>query len=227
MNKMAEQLNIFFFGDSICFGQGIAIHKGWVPRISAKLSETARETGTEIVVVNASINGNTTRQALERMPYDVQSHHPDVLIVQFGMNDCNYWETDRGNPRVSPGGFKANLHEIVARAMTFGAKKVYFNTNHPTTRTDEKMNYTTHTYQQSNEIYNQHIREVTEELGNRVSLNDIEAQFKKVADNAETLQELLQPDKLHLSEKGHDVYYDYIYPRIEIGIKEILQREEA
>ena len=43
-------------------------------------------------------------------PYDVQSHEVDVLVVGFGMNDCNYWMTDKGVPRVSQNAFRANLH---------------------------------------------------------------------------------------------------------------------
>src|SRR5438034_624703 len=95
-------MHVLFFGDSICNGQGIAIHKGWVPRLSAGLSELAAAAGRDLVVINSAVNGRTTRQALETMPYEVQSQAPEVLVVQFGMNDCNIWQTDRGNPRVSP-----------------------------------------------------------------------------------------------------------------------------
>src|SRR5262245_18623684 len=115
-------MNIVFFGDSICNGQGLAIHKGWVTRISASLSELPGSRRDELVVVNSSVNGRTTRQALESMPYEVQRPGVDVIIVQFGMNDCNIWETDRGNPRVSPLAFEANVREIIQRAATFGAR---------------------------------------------------------------------------------------------------------
>jgi acyl-CoA thioesterase I len=85
------------------------------------VAQLGAEHGVETMVANPSINRNTTRMALERMAYDVQTQDPHVVLVQFAMNDCNYWETDRGLPRVSPAAFKAKLHEIILRARTFGA----------------------------------------------------------------------------------------------------------
>jgi len=209
-----QPVKIFFFGDSISFGQGISLHKGWVPRISARLDDLALKGGREILVINASGSGNTTRQALERMPYEVQSHHPDLVIVQFGMNDCNHWETDRGNPRVSPKAFAANLEEIVARACTFGAQRVLLSTNHPTARDEQPMPHTTITYQQSNERYNEIIRRVATDLGPAVIVSDMEQVFRAAAPTRTDLLALLLPDKLHLSEAGHDLYFTAIYPRL-------------
>ena len=126
---------LVFFGDSICNGQGVSIYRGWVTRLSAVAEALSGELGYEIIVVNASVNGSTTRQALERMPYEVQSHGVDILLVQFGLNDCNFWVTDRGLPRVSPEGFEANLVEIIQRGFHFGAKAVFLHTNHPIGKT--------------------------------------------------------------------------------------------
>jgi acyl-CoA thioesterase I len=218
-----SSLRVFFFGDSICFGQGISIHKGWVTRISASLSELGKAHGREITVINVSHSGNTTRQALERMPYDVQSQNPDGLIVQFGMNDCNYWETDRGNPRVSPRAFAANLNEIIARATTFGAQRVFLQTNHPTGRDHAPMQHAAITYQTSNAHYNQIIRQVASEQDGGVILNDIEAVFNQhTGGQRNQLCRLLQPDLLHLSEFGHDLYFKTVCPVIQNAILDIL-----
>jgi acyl-CoA thioesterase I len=216
-------LQIFFFGDSICFGKGISIHKGWVTRISASLSELGRNHGRDITVINVSHSGNTTRQALERMPYDVQSQNPDALIVQFGMNDCNYWETDRGNPRVRPQAFAANLEEIIARATTFGAQRIFLHTNHPTGRDLAPMKYAAITYQASNAHYNQIIRQVATSQNGRVILNDIETVFnERTGGRRIQLCSLLQPDLLHLSELGHDLYFQTVCPVIQTAILDIL-----
>lgn len=212
-----QSIKVFFFGDSICFGQGISLHRGWVPRISARLEEIQNEK-IEIMVINSSANGSTTRQALERMPYEVQSHHPDLVIVQFGMNDCNYWKTDRGLPRVCPKAFAANLEEIVTRAHIFGAKKIFLNTNHPSGQDEYPMPYTHITYQQSNEEYNSIIRQVAEGIGPMVKLNDMERVFKSSVTNREQLLKFLLPDKLHLSEAGHDLYFNTIYSQIKEAI---------
>jgi acyl-CoA thioesterase-1 len=188
------------------------------------LTELSANIGRDVLLTNASINGNTTRQALERMPYDIQSQNPDIIIVQFGMNDCNYWQTDRGNPRVSPQAFKANLEEIIARAFTFGVEKILINTNHPTGRDKNVMPCATTTYQQSNERYNQIIRSVASAFGQRVVLNDIEtACLENTRGDRSALLRLVlpEPDLLHLSEAGHDLYFDLICPSVKQAILEL------
>lgn len=209
-----RSLKFFFFGDSICFGQGVSIHHGWVPRISGELEKHGKKAGFDILLSNASVNGNTTRLALERMPYDVQSHRPDRVIVQFGMNDCNYWKSDEGHPRVSREAFAANLHEIIARSLTFGAREVFVNTNHPTSRSVEVMPFTQLTYQRSNEAYNEAIREVAKRF-DKVRLIDIEKIFfEEIKKGRYKLEELLLEDGLHLSLRGHDLYFESISPNI-------------
>lgn len=200
-----EALKLFFFGDSICFGQGVSIHKTWVSRISQKLDEMFPN---NVIAQNPSINGNTTRMALERMPFDVQSHSPDIVFVQFGLNDGNYWETDNGMPRVSLNSFKANLNEIIDRCYASGAKGVMLGTNHPTTRTVNNFPYTNFTFENSNQKYNQAIREVSNSRSD-ILLLDAEEAFKKIlsANNSMQLRDLLLTDQLHLSESGHEVYY--------------------
>lgn len=214
---------LIFFGDSICVGQGVSIHKGWVTRLAAYISELCERRGVEIVVLNASGNGNTTRQALERMPYDIQSHGVDWMLLQFGMNDCNHWQTDKGLPRVSAPAFAANLAEIIDRAVRFGARKVLLNTNHPTTRS-AKFPWADCSYQQSNAAYNQIIRSVAGTRPGQVVLNDVEARFNELIRAGTDLESLLLEDGLHISERGHDVYYETIKPRIEALMGELAGR---
>ena len=223
---MIHSVKIMFFGDSICVGQYVSLHRGWVTRTSSSLAELGSEYGCHVIVTNASQNGRTTRQALENMPYEVQSQSVDILIVQFGMNDCNYWESDRGMPRVSQKAFWANLHEIIDRALAVGIQKIFLNSNHPTGRSDEILPYTDFSYQDSNEQYNAIIRKVASERDRRVSLNEIETIFKRHTGNdPNKLNDLLMPhpDLLHLSEKGHDLYFEIVYPKLKNSIINILK----
>ena len=219
-----------FFGDSICVGQYVSIHRGWVTRTSSRLSEFGTRYGQPVVVTNVSQNGRTTRQALENMAYEVQSPGADILIVQFGMNDCNYWESDRGIPRVSQKAFWANLHEIIDRALTFGIRKVFLNSNHPTARNEKILPHTDVTYQESNEQYNAIIRQVASECDDRVSLNEIETIFKKrIGSDSDKLMEFLlpEPDLLHLSDQGHDLYFEIVYPKVESAVLELLSEKHG
>ena len=218
-------LRVVFFGDSICVGQHVSVHRSWVTRISARLEEVGARHGVPLRVANASVNGNTTRMALERMPQDVQKDGVDVLIVQFGLNDCNYWQTDGGVPRVSVSGFAANLEEIVDRGYVFGASRVLLNTNHPTARDREPLLFLGEPYERSNERYNEITRSVARALGDRVVLTDMEAAFRRqTGGSRDKLLPLLQPepDLLHLSEAGHDLYVEALTPPIEAAVSEAI-----
>lgn len=218
-------MHVLFFGDSICNGQGIAIHKGWVPRLSASLSELAAAAGRELLVVNSAVNGRTTRQALETMPYEVQSQAPEVLVIQFGMNDCNIWQTDRGHPRVSPLAFEGNLREIVDRGLTFGAKAVFLHTNHPTSRDHTPLAHSTRTYEDQNRAYNEIVRRVAATSPPGVRLVDIAAAFDAATggDRAAVRRYVLA-DGLHLSEEGHDLYFRTVYPALSECVRELFAR---
>lgn len=216
-------LRVTFFGDSICVGQGVSIYSGWVTRIAGQLEQVAETHGREIIVTNASANGDTTRQALERMPYEVQSHGVDILIVQFGLNDCNYWQTDGSLPRVSPAAFAANLKEIIARGHAFGAQQVFLHNNHPTTRDHELLPGTSTTYEASNRRYNAIVREVAAEMAGAVVFTDIETAFDRITGcDREKLERLLLVDGLHLSRQGHEVYFDVAGEKIEQSVLETM-----
>ncbi len=203
-----------FFGDSICAGQGVSIHRTWAVRLSALLEDALGQGGRGLVTMNPSINGDTTRMALGRIAHDIQNHRVDAIMIQFGMNDANHWDTDLGAPRVSEAAFAANLGEIIDRARRFGAETVFLNTNHPTTRTHKAMAGGARTYQQSNERYNEIIREVAAGRDG-VILNDVEQDWRQRIDaGASRLADMLLPDELHLSEAGHDAYLDFLSARV-------------
>ena len=105
-------MRIIAIGDSITSGQYLPSEQAW-PAILAEL------TGHE--VLNAGVANETTRQGLERFPRHVQERSPDVVIIQFGLNDCNRWKTDNGLPRVSLGAYRENLIEMVERVRACGA----------------------------------------------------------------------------------------------------------
>lgn len=215
-----KSLRIFFFGDSICFGQGVSPHRVWVGRLAQALEERYGDR-VDLTVQNPSVNGNTTRMALERMAYDVQSHAPQILYTQFGMNDCNGWETDKGHPRTSREAFAANLGEIIARGRLFGAQQVILGTNHPTTRTEAKLPYVDHTYEQANRAYNAISRQVAERHG--TMLADAELAFDAAVQAGEaTYADLVLADQLHLSERGHDIYLQNRLPILIEAVERVI-----
>lgn len=196
---MSNQKKLTIFGDSIAVGQGVSLNRTWVYKIADFFED--------IFVTNASQNGRTTRQALENMPYEIQNHAPDFLIVQFGLNDCNFWLTDRGLPRVSKTSFLFNLIEIFDRAKNFGTSHVFFLTNHPTNRGTLENSVD---YDESSWAYTETIKTIRELRSEAVIIDTWGAvdSWNKSKVNA-TFETLLK-DGLHLSTYGHDVYFESI-----------------
>ncbi len=209
----ARELRFAFFGDSICVGQGVSPHKTWAARLSLQVEAELAKAGRRVCVLNPSINGDTTRRALERIAFDIQAAGVDAILVQFGLNDANRWESDRGLPRVSEAAFAANLEEIVARARACGAGPVLLNTNHPTTRDQQTYPHFPATYEDGNRRYNQIIRDVAARDG-KIVLTDIEAAFLERIRMGAPLASLLLADGLHLSEAGHDIYLELLAPPV-------------
>jgi lysophospholipase L1-like esterase len=192
-----------FFGDSITAGQYVSPEHHWTTLLRRRLTSDPEFGPVQFSV--GAVSGDTSRGALERFPHDVQSIHPHVVVIQFGLNDCNRWQTDRGLPRVSEQAFEANLLEMAERARRFGASKVILSTNHPTLRTTVFDGGTT--YHECCVRYNEIIRSTSEVA--RTDLHDVEKGF---AHHEASLEDLLlpAPDVLHLSIEGHSVYAELL-----------------
>lgn len=215
---MSVVVNLVHMGDSITAGQYIDPRLRWTTLVENRLS--ARYSGTAIKVnaLNCGVSGETTRMGLERFPAAVQEAHPDVLTLQYGLNDCNYWATDRGVPRVSEQAFKANLTEMIARVKRFGAKETILATNHVTLRRTPMING--EHYEEANARYSELVRSVSAETG--VTLCDIRKVFDSYTEAELEGLLLPYPDHLHLSVDGNQVYADAIGHLIEDAIEAII-----
>ena len=119
----------------------------------AKVLEAHSDLGdVDVEVCNLSVNGRTTRQALEDMPYSIQTQSVSILLIQFGLNDCNYWETDLGVPRVSLEAYLANISEMITRAQKCAIQRLLYPTI--TQRPVSPTKYHTDmTFENSNKVY--------------------------------------------------------------------------
>lgn len=203
-------------GDSITEGQYIDPKVRWTSLIAERLAESFGE--DRFVSLNRGISGETTRMGLERYPRDVQQAEPDLMTLQFGLNDCNCWDTDRGVPRVSEAAFAANLAEMIHRGRVFGARRIIIATNHRTLR--RRALPSGEVFEDANARYSELVRDVADQAG--VVLGDIRQAFEPYSDS--DLERLLlpYPDHLHLSPEGNVVYADAIWPAIESAMAELV-----
>jgi len=218
-----EPITIVFMGDSITEGQYVHHSQRWTERVTREIRTFASDLidTDQLHFFNRGISGETTRQGLERFPRDVQVLQPNVMTLQFGLNDCNCWDTDRGLPRVSEAAYRANLLEMIARARAFGAAHIILSTNHPTLR--HRKLICGQTLEERRVQYNEIVREVAKEAN--VILCDIEKAFANVDRDQLSTMLLSEPDVLHLSQRGHEKYASAIFVYIAEAVKQVIMEK--
>ncbi len=78
------------FGDSITFGSqvdpdadpDITYHRQWHDRLAKRIPNL------QLQVLNRGVPGNKIADAHTRLERDVLAEHPDLVVVEFGINDC-------------------------------------------------------------------------------------------------------------------------------------------
>lgn len=106
---------IMIVGDSLSAGYGIPLQQGWVHLLQKRLDQQYPK---QHKVVNASVSGETTSGALARLPKLLQTHRPDVVVIELGGNDGL-----RGQPPLQ---IQKNLAQLVHKSQQAKAKVVLF-----------------------------------------------------------------------------------------------------
>jgi len=103
-------LRVVALGDSNTYGLGLPYEATFPALLETRL----RRLGLKARVWNAGINGETVLQGLARLERDVIQRQPDLVLVAFGLNDCNLqrWPTDDQRERSH---FRAGLHRWLDR----------------------------------------------------------------------------------------------------------------
>jgi len=102
-----------------------AVRPGAIDRVYAsRVEQSLVESGFPVRVINAGVGGNSTTDGLDRFDRDVLTHHPDLVVIQFGINDSavDVWRNPPAtSPRVSIETFGANLRRLIERSRQAGA----------------------------------------------------------------------------------------------------------
>ncbi|WP_035266652.1 MULTISPECIES: arylesterase [unclassified Acinetobacter] len=113
INSFAK--TILILGDSLSAGYGVPTEKGWVNLLQKRLDQQYPK---QHRVVNASVSGETTSGALARLPKLLQTHKPDIVVIELGGNDGL-----RGQP---PKMIQQNLTRLVQLSQKSNAKVLIF-----------------------------------------------------------------------------------------------------
>lgn len=124
-----QHVRIVALGDSTT-----ATARDWAPEIREVYADclpgALKPHGIEAVVINAGLGDTTSRQAVGRLDRDVRRHHPDLVVVQFGIND-SWIDVDQGKtrPRLSRAEYRSNLTTIVRRLKQDGSRVLLMTPN--------------------------------------------------------------------------------------------------
>ena len=107
-----EEAAIIILGDSLSAAYGMEISESWPSLLQQRLHEN----GHSYRVFNSSIAGDTTQGGLTRLPRLLETHQPDVVIIELGGNDGL-----RGLPLEVT---RSNLSAMIQKSQSVGASVI-------------------------------------------------------------------------------------------------------
>ena len=106
---------ILILGDSLSAGYGVTTQQGWVNLLQQRLNQQYPK---QHKVINASVSGETTSGALARLPKLLQTHQPNIVVIELGGNDAL-----RGQP---PKMIQQNLGKLIQQSQKSKATVLLF-----------------------------------------------------------------------------------------------------
>lgn len=183
---------ILVLGDSLSAGYNMELAQGWVQLLQQRLEQQ----GYEYTVVNASVSGETTGGALNRLPRALRLHQPALVIVELGGNDGL-----RGLPIDH---IRENLQEIIAISTGSGARVVLCGIRIPP---NYGVEYTDDFYQ------------VFQDLGDQNAVFLVPFILQGVA----LEPDMMQADGIHPDSTAQPLLLDNTWPAIELALRSIAE----
>jgi acyl-CoA thioesterase-1 len=180
----AEDRIILVLGDSLSAGYGIDVKDGWVSLLNQRLQTQ----GYNYKVINASISGDTTRGARERLDKELETSRPEIGIIELGGND--------GLRGLSLEEMRNNLAGIIAAFSRAGSKVLLLPIQLP-------PNY--------GPVYNERFRRIYRELA--ASNNVVLGRF--ILEGIADKPQLMQDDGIHPRAGAQMMMLENIWPQLQ------------
>ncbi len=205
-------INIVAFGDSVTHGavgpDEISYETVYWNLLRKKLNAVCDY--VPVNVINAGIGGITAQGSVDRMERDVFSHHPDLVIVCFGLNDVN-GELEE---------YLSALERIFAECNKRGTQTIFMTPNMLNTYvaedTEEKFReYARKTAEMQNngrmDKYMESAVQLAERMG--ISVCDCYSEWKKLSE-AEDITMLLANRINHPVREMHELFADSLFKAV-------------
>lgn len=116
----------------VAFGDSTTAPRGSLAVYATHLQEQLVAGTRPLNVINAGVGGNTTAMARTRFEKEVLARQPDLVVIQFGINDAavDVWKKPPATePRVPLAAFENNLREFCTTLKGRGARVVLMTPN--------------------------------------------------------------------------------------------------
>ncbi|HQY05900.1 MAG TPA: GDSL-type esterase/lipase family protein [Lacunisphaera sp.] len=196
----AAETVIVAFGDSTTAARPpLSVYAELLPpRLAAEL-------GVTVKIINAGVRGNTTEHARQRLAADVLAKQPDLVVIQFGINDSamDVWKDPPvTHTRVTKETYRKNLEYFVAEIRRQHGQ-VMFMTPNPK-QWSEKMR----------ELYGKPPYQVDDPDGFNLNLRPFAEEMRQVAKELEVpmLDVMAAYDAHHRANPENSLLSDGIHP---------------
>jgi len=200
-------INIVIFGDSV--SHGVVIDNNDYENVYWNVLRKKLNAVRDMVpvnVINSGIAGITSRRSLARIRRDVTSHHPDLVIVCFGLNDSDLES------------YISSMTTIFKECLDAGAEVIYLTPNMLNTYVDPEtapgnMEYAkvTAARQMDGSMDNQIFSaiKVAKEMG--VKVCDCYGEWKKMHESGVDTTKLLINKINHPTAEMHKLFADMLF----------------
>ena len=202
------------FGDSTTARRPAEVRTVYAQHLQARLIQA----GLDHTVANRGVPANTTTDALARFESDVLALNPELVVIQFGLNDAavDVWrDPPATGPRVPVDRYSANLRHMVETLQARGCAVVLMTPNRMYWSALLLERYAKPPYDPAApETFNARIEAYADAMRalaieRRVPLIDINQAY---LDSGDPRQFLLQRCMQHPSDRGHALVADLLAP---------------
>jgi lysophospholipase L1-like esterase len=189
---MSDLFTYVAFGDSITDSYGVS--RGFVSHVSARLAGALPE--RETVTHNRGMSGDNSTDAIYRLQRDVLDADPDLVTINFGVNDAFSW--------ISPDKFESNLAAMVESVKENGCHRIVLVSSEviPEPQAEKQVL-----------PYWRKMRQVAEAAG--IVYADANGHWQGLLDSGVDQWTLIIPGDMHPNEAGHEVIAEAVWEAIE------------
>lgn len=180
---------LLVLGDSLSAEYGLSRGSGWATLLQQRIAEQK----LDVLVVNASISGETTAGGKTRLPALLRQHRPAVVVIELGGND--------GLRGLSLAATQANLRDMIRVSTDSGARVLLLGMQMP-------PNY--------GPDYSKRFAAMYQGLARERGVSLVPFFLAGLEDT----EKFFQPDRIHPNQRAQSVMLDNVWPALKPLIKQ-------